>query len=817
MTAFKTYPLILYFGTYIPYNFEDPLSVTWVLGDPLLVIWVLSWDFHALTTDPWKLFNANIFYPTENALAFSEHLIGVLPLFAPVYALTGNPILAYNAVFFLSFTLSGVAMFLLVHYWTQNFWASLVSGFLFAFAPVRFGQLWHPQLLTLYWAPVAFLSLEKFLRNKRWRDLVGFALFYWLQVLSSIYLGWFVTIAVVLYVFYYAWSIDRGLLKRSMLTRYISFATLSLLVLVPFHLPYYHVKQQWGFSRSLQDCVSFSADLLLSPLSVPPLLNDLYRSLFRVASSSYAPHEKWLFPGFIMPILVGVGSLCVPRFLASDITMRMKRIFGIILVASCLLSLGPYLVMLDRNTLIPLPYLLLYYVVPGFDAMRVPARFALMAVLAASVLAAPGFLQVCAVLNARRGFRRLATPTCQALLALACLGLFTLELGYKHLPPLRLGTGRAVPEVYRWLAARHLDGPIVELPYGLWEDPHYMYFSTYHWLPIVNGYTGFFPPTYAQIVPLLEALPSQKAIEALSVIGVKGVVVHLDQLEPQEALRWRQAPLAEIGLEKVAEFQSDLVYKIATSADSTQQLHIELAIPERLSSGARLTVGLHAQGVDRHLWAHPQPLGQTSARLEWEEQRTKKTSSQEGKVQLPLAIRAGEVSWLGLPTRAPSAPGHYLLRAYFPALDISTTPRVVELTADPFVTSRNAPHLLSAAFIIEGVPLERITSKTVTISLNVVNTGGAVWLAHAEGDRGAVRLGWRWFKGEQEVPFAEGRELLRHDVFPRQSHVFQTRINTPVEPGEYTLQLGLVSEFLTWFFDQDGQPLTVAVTVRARN
>src|SRR4030095_2347037 len=147
LTVVITYPLIVRLPDYI---FIDP-------GDPLLNAWILAWDYHILTTEPWNLFQANIFYPVENALAFSEHLLGLLPIFAPPYALTGNPILAYNVVLFLSFPLCGIAMFLLIHYWTTNFWASLLTGCLFAFSPVRLGQLAHLHLLNLYWAPLALL------------------------------------------------------------------------------------------------------------------------------------------------------------------------------------------------------------------------------------------------------------------------------------------------------------------------------------------------------------------------------------------------------------------------------------------------------------------------------------------------------------------------------------------------------------------------------------------------------------------------------------------------------------------------------------
>src|SRR5262245_43232513 len=138
------------------------------------------------------------------------------------------------------------------------------------------------------------------------------------------------------------------------------------------------------------------------------------------------------------------ASTCRSRHLVCALASYLQHrdadegLFGIILVAFFLLSLGPYLVVLDRKTSLPLPYLLLYYVVPGFDALRVPARFGLMAVLAASVLAALGFLQACNFLNARLGFGKRGTSMYQVCLALACLGVFTLELGFKPLPPLRI-------------------------------------------------------------------------------------------------------------------------------------------------------------------------------------------------------------------------------------------------------------------------------------------------------------------------------------------------------------------------------------------
>ena len=67
-------------------------------GDVFFLTYTLAWGAHALATDPLRLFDANIAYPLERTLALSDHLLGTMPLFAPVYLFTGNAVLGYNAL-----------------------------------------------------------------------------------------------------------------------------------------------------------------------------------------------------------------------------------------------------------------------------------------------------------------------------------------------------------------------------------------------------------------------------------------------------------------------------------------------------------------------------------------------------------------------------------------------------------------------------------------------------------------------------------------------------------------------------------------------
>ena len=101
LAVVMTYPLCLHLSSSLPGD----------IGDPLLNAWIMAWDGHALLTRPAGLFNANIFFPNPNTLAYSEHLLSTALLLLPAQLLTGEPLAAYNLAFLASFALSGWATF----------------------------------------------------------------------------------------------------------------------------------------------------------------------------------------------------------------------------------------------------------------------------------------------------------------------------------------------------------------------------------------------------------------------------------------------------------------------------------------------------------------------------------------------------------------------------------------------------------------------------------------------------------------------------------------------------------------------------------
>ncbi|MEW5719631.1 MAG: hypothetical protein AB1817_13440, partial [Chloroflexota bacterium] len=102
-TVVMTNPLVLHVANAV----EDK-------QDALLNTWIIAWVGHALITDPLNLFNANIFYPYPNALAFSETMLPQGLFALPFNLAFDNTIFGYNLVLLASFFVAAYAMYLFV-------------------------------------------------------------------------------------------------------------------------------------------------------------------------------------------------------------------------------------------------------------------------------------------------------------------------------------------------------------------------------------------------------------------------------------------------------------------------------------------------------------------------------------------------------------------------------------------------------------------------------------------------------------------------------------------------------------------------------
>jgi hypothetical protein len=126
------------------------------------------------------------------------------------------------------------------------------------------------------------------------------------------------------------------------------------------------------------------------------------------------------------------------------------------------------------------------------------------------------------------------------------------------------GSVADVPPVYDFVANLPRATSIVELPLGEPAfDVRYMLYSTTHWQPLVNGYSGGAPADYERLdQSLQDALTRpEPAWQALTATHASHVIVHEAFYSADRGRRiseWLQAH----GAQELAVFGSDRIFRI---------------------------------------------------------------------------------------------------------------------------------------------------------------------------------------------------------------------------------------------------------------
>jgi len=102
-------------------------------GVPPLNTWAMASVWHNLFTQPNAVLQGTAFYPYDNSVAFSEHLLVPALMAGPVAAISGNWTLAYNASIFTALVLAAFFTYLLTRELGASFAGGLLAGGLYAF------------------------------------------------------------------------------------------------------------------------------------------------------------------------------------------------------------------------------------------------------------------------------------------------------------------------------------------------------------------------------------------------------------------------------------------------------------------------------------------------------------------------------------------------------------------------------------------------------------------------------------------------------------------------------------------------------------
>ena len=510
-----------------------------------------------------------LFHPVGAHLAFHTTTPLEMAVSWPIARLFGLGV-AVNVLQLAAAMLSALGAYFLALHVCGDRRAAFFAGVAFAFVPYRFVHAGsHLNLIHTQFLPFGLLAVLRLLEKPSRARAVAFGIVVGLTFLTDFYYTVFLLLGAGVLVLFS--SAGRRVPTALRWRRLAQAAAVASVVALPLLVPMIHgltsgeldPLQGWGGADIR------SADLIswVFPWEHHALWGS---AVTRVREALPARGEGVVYPGLVVLGLAVAGRELVDR--------DRRRGFVALAITAAVLAMGPFLQVgghagagfsyLGRHFAFPLPFLALRFV-PLLNGVRVPARFAILAILALDVLAATTLAAI-----ARR------RPSVGAPVVVVAVAVLLVEL-----LPGRVGTHPVrVPGPYHAIAADEGRGAVLEVPLQ-WQsgvavvgdkrpprdDTIFLYYATVHGRPLVSGHVSRYPserlermksvPVYRQIL----ALSGERGFEDPAVfdagdlreLAIGYVVYHRDRPQPA-AFEY----LARLGLEPLADDGTVLVWKV---------------------------------------------------------------------------------------------------------------------------------------------------------------------------------------------------------------------------------------------------------------
>lgn len=514
--------------------------------DTLFSAWTLAWQSHALTTAPSRFADANIYHPAPDALYFGPAGFGALPYFIASFLVSGSAALASNVALLLGATLSALSMHWVVRRWTGSDAAGVVAAATVLLQPwYLFGFVGA----TPHLAPIMYLPLIVWLAANLGRTTGRAVLLASLIAIQSLTDPVYIAPAVAAPLATLAlWRFARR--SRADGVRLAMVLAAALVCVLPFVFGYVRVR---GAQPDLE------LQTLWRNVLRPAELTSLF---WREANpSTFAPAALAVIAAGAVAALRRRRSR--PDAIAADQGWRHGALW---LVVGAAISLTPTATFLGRE--IYLPGHVLSVLTGLYEVLRAPNRLGVAAMIGGAILTGVGFAEIAALL-ARIGRWGRFLPGAAAASAVLLLYLVPAPGTKSVAGPYPVQAVPTVPASFVEVLAED-QRSVLRLPVLVGPLPHpswnarAMYQSTFHWRPLVNGYSSYWPDGYLERLDLTRQLPARSAlVKLVRATGLGAIWVDLGDCTAAERLRWTDARLGRVrGLEFRAAEGDELLFTI---------------------------------------------------------------------------------------------------------------------------------------------------------------------------------------------------------------------------------------------------------------
>ena len=468
--------------------------------DPMFSVWRLSWFAHAVRAHL-SIANANIFYPEAGTFAFSDTIFLLDVVAAPFLWAGVGKVIVYNALLAGGIVASGLALFMAARALRVPSQPALVGAAIFTLAPYRIEHIVHLELQWLAGSVAAIASTVLLALRPSLRTALALA--------GSLVLQFFTAIYYAVYLLPLLGAIWLGcvpMMPNRLRTVRLTLVggVLTGVLIAPVAALHMQQRARVG-DRKIQEVQMLSATM--SDYLSTPDENRLYGR----PTDGIAAFERRLFPGSVAIAFAIVGIFSHRRR-----TVLMTVVFTALAVD---LSFG------TNGTVYPY----LYRWLQPWQGLRAPARYGAYVLLGISTLAMFGWerlLQLKLQTTASSASRRSSRAARDFLLTTLVIAALCVE----YRSPQRMRYVGATPAMYVMINGLP-PGVMLEYPMPSPDnyprnDADYTFWSTTHWRPLINGYSGYVPASFWERASRLERFPSDDTLAALRALGVRYVVVH---------------------------------------------------------------------------------------------------------------------------------------------------------------------------------------------------------------------------------------------------------------------------------------------------
>ncbi|MFN5347906.1 MAG: hypothetical protein ACK5B3_11825, partial [Bacteroidota bacterium] len=328
-------------------------------GDSRFNNYILEHGYNFMIGKVANYWDAPFMYPEKNAIAYSDNLIGTVPLYAAFRIIKCDRETSFQLWFLSLFVLNFICAYWALKKWTASTLLSSVGAYIYAFSIFILTHMNHAQVFPRFMIPLVLFWFWNWIKNKNIKSFYFLIAGIVYQFYCGIYLGFFVAyILLFVFIAYLIAYRDKELFKwikeGKNIFKHTFTIVIGIMLLLPMFIPYMEISNRFGY-RNFEEVLSYIPTWRSYFAAIPESYSWRFLT-WHIRDQSQNWWELFLFPGLIAYL----GILLFP-FAYKKASNKKELLF---------LLVSLFLVVLFTLNINGFTLYKLFFNLPGFGAIR---------------------------------------------------------------------------------------------------------------------------------------------------------------------------------------------------------------------------------------------------------------------------------------------------------------------------------------------------------------------------------------------------------------------------------------------------------------